>query len=40
MVDLAQTITEWKDVEGNKVTLKKPSIKNVTVEKNFSLFPG
>ena len=22
MVDLAQTITEWKDVEGNKVTLK------------------
>ena len=23
MVDLAQTITEWKDVEGNKVTLKK-----------------
>ena len=22
MVDLAQTITEWKDVEGNKVTVK------------------
>ena len=29
MVDLAQTITEWKDVEGNKVTVKLIKAKKV-----------
>ena len=33
MVDLAQTITEWKDVEGNKVTFKKCF---TTIKKNIS----